>query len=213
MPHSVVAQAGAGSPPTVQNIVVPSRRSVATPIRCTWCCHLGTRANRDSVTRSCTSCLGSLESPPQFLNVGQVANAAATLVAAGQMKPVILVMPSGSRSFLADEEWVSGISKGNAWETFVARDLVTAIDARHRTIASVSRRGIAGLSEGGYGALNIGLHNPGEFRPAGELVRAGLARWPGPRVADALPLDELPGRDCVPLVVCVAAFAVAGLLA
>ena len=43
-------------------------------------------------------------------------------------------------------------------------------------------------------------------------VRAGVAGWPGPRVADVLPLDELPGHDSVPLAVCVAAFAVAGLI-
>lgn len=41
-------------------------------------------------------------------------------------------------------------------------------------------------------------------------LRAGVAGWPGPRVADALPLDELPGHDSVPLAVYVAAFAVAG---
>ncbi len=41
-------------------------------------------------------------------------------------------------------------------------------------------------------------------------VRAGVASWPGPAVRDALPLDELPGHDRVPLVVYVAAFGVAG---
>lgn len=44
------------------------------------------------------------------------------------------------------------------------------------------------------------------------LLRAGTGRWPGPRVANALPLDELPGHDSVPLIVYLAAFAVAGLL-
>ncbi len=43
-------------------------------------------------------------------------------------------------------------------------------------------------------------------------IRARVAGWPGPQVADALPLDELPGHDHVPLVVCVAVFAVAGLM-
>ena len=43
-------------------------------------------------------------------------------------------------------------------------------------------------------------------------VRAGVVGWPGPRVADALPLDELPGHDSVPLIVCVAAFAASGLM-
>jgi enterochelin esterase-like enzyme len=98
-----------------------------------------------------------------FLNIGQVATTEATLVAAGRMKPMIMVMPTGTRSFLADEEWANGIHPGSAWETFVARDLVSAIGARYRVIPGARGRGIAGLSEGGYGALNIGLHHPGEF--------------------------------------------------
>jgi enterochelin esterase-like enzyme len=101
--------------------------------------------------------------PWGFLNIGRMATTEAALVAAGRMKPMILVMPTGTRSFLADEEWANGVRPGNAWETFVARDLVAAIDSRYRTIASPAARGLAGLSEGGYGALNIGLHHPGEF--------------------------------------------------
>ena len=101
--------------------------------------------------------------PWGFLNIGRMATTEAALVAAGRMKPMILVMPTGTRSFLADEEWANGVRPGNGWETFVAQDLVTAIDARYRTIASPAARGLAGLSEGGYGALNIGLHHPGEF--------------------------------------------------
>ena len=50
------------------------------------------------------------------------------------------------------------------WETFVARDLVETIDARYRTIRSPAGRAIGGLSEGGYGAINIGLHHPREFK-------------------------------------------------
>lgn len=117
--------------------------------------------------------------PVQFLNVGQVAGTEATLVAAGRMRPVILVMPSGGRSFLADQEWADAVDAGNAWETFVARDLVHAVDTRYRTIASAQGRGIAGLSEGGYGALNIGLHHPGEF--------SLLESWSGYMAADKIP--------------------------
>ena len=101
--------------------------------------------------------------PLAFLNIGQVATIEATLMAAGRMKPMILVLPTGTNSFLADKEWANGILAGNAWETFVARDLVKAIDSRYRTIATARGRGIGGLSEGGFGALNIGLHHPGEF--------------------------------------------------
>ena len=101
--------------------------------------------------------------PSAFVNIGQAASIEATLVAQGRMKPLILVMPSGTRSFLTDTEWANAIGQGNAWETFVARDLVHAIDSRYRTIAGGAARGIGGLSEGGYAALNIGLHHPGQF--------------------------------------------------
>lgn len=117
--------------------------------------------------------------PVQFLNVGQVVATEATQIAAGRMKPMILVMPTGTRSLLADEEWANGVSPGNAWETFVARDLVKVIDATYRTVLTDSGRGIAGLSEGGYGALNIGLHHPGEF--------GLLESWSGYMTADNIP--------------------------
>jgi lysyl-tRNA synthetase class 2 len=48
-------------------------------------------------------------------------------------------------------------------------------------------------------------------------LRGPVARWPGPRVNDALPLDELPGHAAVPLLVFIlvvgAATALVGLLA
>jgi S-formylglutathione hydrolase FrmB len=108
--------------------------------------------------------IGSPGEPSNFLTIGQLGTAEAELVAAGRMRPLILVFPAGGRSFFADEEWVNGVHHGNAWETFVATDLVRTIDARFRVIARGDSRGLGGLSEGGYGALNIGLHHPGEFR-------------------------------------------------
>ena len=43
-------------------------------------------------------------------------------------------------------------------------------------------------------------------------LRSSVAHWPGPRVPDALALDELPGHDSVPLTVYVVVFAVVGLV-
>jgi len=111
-----------------------------------------------------------------FLTTGDLAPTYASLLAAGKIQPMILVMPSGTRSFLTDTEWVNAVTPGNQWETFVARDLVNAIDARYRTIPSGSARGLAGYSEGGYAALNIGLHHPGEF--------GLLESWSGYMIAD-----------------------------
>ena len=87
-------------------------------------------------------------------------------------------MPYGSTGIFTDKEWANGYRPNEAWETFLARDVVRAIDSRYRTIRSGSGRAIAGLSEGGYGALNIGLHHPGEFRV--------LESWSGYQKADDL---------------------------
>jgi esterase/lipase superfamily enzyme len=77
---------------------------------------------------------------------------------------MILVMPFGSTGSFTDKEWANGVGRHDAWETFMARDVVRSVDARYRTIRAGRARAIGGLSEGGYGALNIALHHPGEFR-------------------------------------------------
>ncbi|MDQ2968316.1 MAG: alpha/beta hydrolase-fold protein [Actinomycetota bacterium] len=85
------------------------------------------------------------------------------LLAKKKIQPMILVMPMGSTGLFTDEEWANGIHPNSAWETFVTRDVVHAIDARYRTIATGAGRALGGLSAGGYAALNIGLHHPGMF--------------------------------------------------
>jgi S-formylglutathione hydrolase FrmB len=99
-----------------------------------------------------------------FLEVGGMGVREDVLVDAGRMAPTILVMPPGSTSLLGhDTEWADGVGKDSRWETYMTRDVVRAVDRRLRTIPSASGRAIGGLSEGGYGALNIALHHPGEF--------------------------------------------------
>ncbi len=102
--------------------------------------------------------------PGAFLRTVRMGVVEDELVGRGKAQPLILVMPFGSTGSFTDKEWANGVAAGNAWETFVARDLVRAIDARYRTIRAADGRALGGLSEGGYGALNIGLHHPGEFK-------------------------------------------------
>ena len=101
--------------------------------------------------------------PLAFLETVQMGIVDDALTAKRRAQPLILVMPFGSTSTFTDEEWVDGVRAGNRWGTFVARDLVRAVDARYRTIASARGRAIAGLSEGGYGAMDIALRHPREF--------------------------------------------------
>ena len=86
------------------------------------------------------------------------------LVAKRLAQSMILVMPFGSTGTFTDKEWANGVTPGEDWATFVSRDVVDAIDTDYRTIASPAGRAIAGLSEGGYGAVNIALQYPNEFR-------------------------------------------------
>jgi len=85
------------------------------------------------------------------------------LVARHEAQRLILVMPFGSTGTFNDKEWANGIGPDEGWRTFVSRDVVHAIDSQYRTIASRSGRAIGGLSEGGYGAINIALHAPQQF--------------------------------------------------
>jgi enterochelin esterase-like enzyme len=114
--------------------------------------------------------------PAAFLDTVRMGVVEDELVALHRARPMILVMPFGSTGSFTDEEWANGIGHHDGWETFVARDLVRAVDARYRTIPKARARVLAGLSEGGYGALNIGIHHPHEF--------GTLESWSGYQLAD-----------------------------
>src|SRR5947208_16769942 len=102
--------------------------------------------------------------PGAFLMTVRLGVVEDELTALHRARPLILVMPFGSTGSFVDKEWANGVRPHEGWATFVARDLVRAIDRRFRTIAVGAARGIGGLSEGGYGAINIALRHPGEFR-------------------------------------------------
>jgi enterochelin esterase-like enzyme len=116
--------------------------------------------------------------PTAFLLTVRVGVVEDVLVARHRAQPMILVMPFGSTGTFTDKEWANGIRPHENWETFLARDVVRAIDARYRTVPKASARALIGLSEGGYGALNIGLHHPREF--------GVLESWSGYQQADNL---------------------------
>lgn len=76
-----------------------------------------------------------------------------SLYAAGTVRDLIVIAPDGANfwggSFYRDSPVAGG------WETFITRELVSAIDASFRTIANRNSRGLAGHSMGGYGTLSL----------------------------------------------------------
>jgi len=117
--------------------------------------------------------------PPAFIDTVRAGVVDDIIAAKHSAQPLILAMPFGSTGTFTDKEWANGVRPHEAWATFVARDVVHAMDSRFRTIAAPAGRALGGLSEGGYGALNIGLQNAGEFRV--------LESWSGYALADNLP--------------------------
>ena len=103
-----------------------------------------------------------------WVTVGGIDEKMDALLAREEVRPMIVVMPQGSPSrFARPTEYIDG-PRGR-WETYVTKDLMRHVDSSYRTVDSASGRAIAGLSEGGYGAVNLGLRNPDEFALAGSF--------------------------------------------
>ena len=75
--------------------------------------------------------------PDAFLDTVRMGVVEDELVALHRARPMILVMPFGSTGTFTDTEWANGVGRNHAWETFLARDVVRAVDSRYRTIRAV----------------------------------------------------------------------------
>src|SRR5919204_1398824 len=83
-------------------------------------------------------------------------------VTSGALPPMIIVMPDGNGGVWRDSQYVNTVGGFRA-EDLIAHDVVRYIDAHYRTLADRQARAIAGISEGGYGAMNLGLKHVAEF--------------------------------------------------
>jgi len=107
---------------------------------------------------------GNPGQPRVFIDAGALAVAADVLVAHHRMRPMILVMPAGKRSlFHGDTEWAN--AGAGRWMDWVL-EVVRHVDRHYAVRADRRHRGIAGLSEGGYGAMNIALRHLSMFSVA-----------------------------------------------
>ena len=79
-----------------------------------------------------------------------------------------------------------------AYEDYITKDLIGWVDATYRTIAAREGRGVAGLSMGGFGALELAMRNPQLFAAAASHsgVDALLYAGPHPYVAGKAELLE-----------------------
>lgn len=76
-------------------------------------------------------------------------------------KEMIVVLPDSKT--LHNGSMYSGSMTTGDFETFIARDVVSYVDAHYRTIPERRSRGLAGHSMGGYGATRIGMKHADVF--------------------------------------------------
>jgi enterochelin esterase-like enzyme len=112
---------------------------------------------------------GSSGSIKTWMNGGSMGQQMDSLLAQGKVRPMILVVPE-ERPGLQSVKG-TGYADGplGNWATYTTQDVVDEIDSNYRTIASKDGRAVAGNSEGGYGAMNLGLKNPSEYGVIGSF--------------------------------------------
>lgn len=100
------------------------------------------------------------------------------LVDQGEIEPIIAVMPDGNSGpcpfpFFQEHRLFSNTWDGTfLYGDYTAYDLPEEIETRFRAEDSRRRRGVAGLSMGGFGAASVGFGHPDEFS-----FVAPLAGW------------------------------------
>ena len=91
----------------------------------------------------------------QFGEANRIADAA---IDAGDIPPMIIVMPDGKVSW-----YINDYAGAVRWEDMFVDEFMPHIETAYRIRRKKEFRGIAGLSMGGYGSLVLAMHNPDLF--------------------------------------------------
>jgi enterochelin esterase-like enzyme len=97
----------------------------------------------------------------QWLTGGQLPGVLDQLIASRVVPPLIAVLPDGTGQVASDAEW-GDTARGDTVERWLIGQVVPRIDAQYRTLGA-RYRGIAGLSAGGFGAVNLATRHPDLF--------------------------------------------------
>lgn len=84
------------------------------------------------------------------------------LIAADIIEPMIVVMPDAASAPYGFCFYTNSALNGK-FEDYIANDVVNFIDANYKTIAGKHGRAVIGHSQGGYGAMKMGLKHADKF--------------------------------------------------
>ena len=93
-----------------------------------------------------------------WLQFGEAPYIADKAISNGEATPMIIVMPDGGVTW-----YVNDYKGKKPWADMFVKEFIPYIDATYRTRPKKEFRAIAGLSMGGYGALQTAMRNPDLF--------------------------------------------------
>lgn len=97
----------------------------------------------------------------QFGEADRIADAG---INAGELPPMIIVMPNGGASW-----FVNDYQNKVRYEDMFVQELIPHIDSMFRTRTEREFRAISGLSMGGFGSLTLAMHHPNLFASCAAL--------------------------------------------
>jgi len=116
---------------------------------------------------------GAGDSADSWTSVGQANDILDNLLAAGEAREMIIVMPFGHTPPRADANMLANTDFGED----LHQALIPYIDSNFRTIADADHRAMAGLSMGGAHTIRFGLPRPDVFSHIG-IFSMGLGMGP-----------------------------------
>jgi S-formylglutathione hydrolase FrmB len=99
-----------------------------------------------------------------------IGRATDSLVAAGAVREMIIVMPNALNR-LRGSFYVNSSSAGG-WDDFISAELVSYVDSKYRTLATPASRGLAGHSMGGFGTFYLAMRHAGDVYGAAYALSA-----------------------------------------
>jgi S-formylglutathione hydrolase FrmB len=96
-------------------------------------------------------------SEKDWVKNGEMARQTDEAIAAGQIPPMIVVMPDGQNS------WYINSDRAGDYENMMLHDLIPMVDSLFRTKNKKETRAIVGLSMGGNGAFCLAMKRPDLF--------------------------------------------------
>ena len=132
--------------------------------------------------------------PSEYVDGAQLGSFADAAISKGTLRPFIAIVPAAGANSSYDGEWAG------QWETALVDHVVPWVDRHLPVIASPSGRIIAGLSAGGYGAVDIALRHLGLFGTVESWSGYFTPLHDGPFLhADAATLDANNPTKLAPL--------------